>query len=101
MKDGESMPVEPKVFRVLIFLLQNSNRLVTKQEIIDVVWKDTSVSDNSLTKSIATLRRMLDDDPQAPTYIATVQTLGYRLVCDVMITDNSDRTAAPVETLQG
>jgi Tol biopolymer transport system component/DNA-binding winged helix-turn-helix (wHTH) protein len=88
IRAGEAVPVEPKAFRVLLFLLRNRGRLVTKDEILNAVWSDYSVSDNSLTRSIATLRRLLGDDSREPRYIATVQTIGYRFL-------------SPVEVLEG
>ena len=86
---------QPKAFRVFLFLLGNPGRLVTKDEIIDAVWNDCSVSDNSLTKSIATLRRLLGDDPREPQYIATVQTVGYRFLCDVTVTEPDPGPSLP------
>ena len=56
IRNGEAQPVEPKAFRVLLFLLRNPGRLVKKDEILKAVWDDCAVSDNSLTRSIATLR---------------------------------------------
>jgi Tol biopolymer transport system component len=47
-----------------------------------VVWPDAFVSDNSLTRAIAQIRKALDDDPKAPRYIETVPTIGYRFVAD-------------------
>ena len=94
IKAGRTVPLEPKAFHVLLFLLRNSRRLVTKQEIVDAVWKDCSVSDNSLTKSVATLRRVLEDDSREPRYIATVQTVGYRFVCDVTVIEEGARPLA-------
>ena len=88
IKAGGAVPVEPKAFRVLLFLLRNPGRLVKKDEILNAVWDDCSVSDNSLTRSIATLRRLLGDDPHEPHYIATVQTVGYRFLCEVMATED-------------
>jgi Tol biopolymer transport system component/DNA-binding winged helix-turn-helix (wHTH) protein len=82
---GRAVPVEPKAYRVLLFLLQNHGRLVKKDEILNAVWDDCSVSDNSLTRSIATLRRLLGDDSREPRYIATVQTVGYRFLCPVEV----------------
>jgi DNA-binding winged helix-turn-helix (wHTH) protein len=87
IKAGEALTVEPKAFRVLLFLLRNPGRLVTKDEILNAVWSDYSVSDNSLTRSIATLRRLLGDDSREPRYIATVQTIGYRFVSPVDVLD--------------
>jgi len=73
VKATEAVPVEPKAFRVLLFLLRNPGRLVKKDEILNAVWSDCAVSDNSLTRSVATLRRLLGDDSREPKYIATVQ----------------------------
>jgi Tol biopolymer transport system component/DNA-binding winged helix-turn-helix (wHTH) protein len=80
---GETVKVEPTAFRVLVYLLRNPGRLVTKDEIMAAVWRDTAVSDNSLTRSVATLRRLLDDSSREPRYIATAQTLGYRFLVPV------------------
>ena len=89
IRGGESIPVEPKVFRVLLFLLRNPGRLVKKDEIVNAVWEGYSVSDNSLTRSVATLRRLLGDDAREPRYIATVQTVGYRFLCPVEVLDGA------------
>jgi DNA-binding winged helix-turn-helix (wHTH) protein len=62
LRESKVLPVEPKAFRVLLFLLRNRGRLVSKDEIVNAVWQNYSVSDNSLTRSIATLRRLLGDD---------------------------------------
>src|SRR5271167_1422709 len=83
IKAGEVLPVEPKAFRVLLFLLRNPHKLITKDQLLDAVWNDISVSENSLTRSIALLRRLLGDDAHEPRYIATVPTIGYRFLCDV------------------
>src|ERR1700736_5553695 len=87
-KNGEVLPVEPKAFRVLVFLLRNPHRLITKDELLDAVWNDCAVSENSLTRSIALLRRLLGDDTREPRYIATVPTVGYRFLCDVQVAED-------------
>jgi len=83
IKEGERVPVEPKAFRVLLFLVRNPGRLLTKDEIVASVWSDSAVSDNSLTRSIAQLRRALGDDSREPLYILTVPTIGYRFLSEV------------------
>jgi Tol biopolymer transport system component/DNA-binding winged helix-turn-helix (wHTH) protein len=88
IKADEAAPVEPKAFRVLLYLLRNPGRLVTKDEILNAVWNDCSVSDNSLTRSVATLRRLLRDDVHEPRYIATVHTVGYRFLSPVTLTED-------------
>src|SRR6201998_1077485 len=77
-KADKVLPLEPKVFKVLQFLLHHPGRVVTKDELLDAVWSDTSVSESSLTRSVTTLRRLLGDDIHEPRYIATIPTVGYR-----------------------
>lgn len=97
VKAGQLLPVEPKAFRVLLFLLRNPHKLIKKDELLDVVWSDCSVSENSLTRSIALLRRALGDDTHEPRYIATVPTVGYRFLCDVEAAE--DGFMSPTEWL--
>src|SRR4030081_529828 len=98
VKAGEVLPVEPKAFRVLVFLLRNPRRLITKDELLDAVWNDCAVSENSLTRSIALLRRLLGDDIHEPRYIATVPTVGYRFLCDVVVTTDGFIGSASSQT---
>jgi DNA-binding winged helix-turn-helix (wHTH) protein/Tol biopolymer transport system component len=98
VKGDKALPVEPKAFRVLLFLLRNPRRLVAKDEILNAVWNDCAVSDNSLTRSIATLRRLLGDDSREPRFIATVPTVGYRFLCDVLAAEEDVNGFAIKET---
>ena len=90
---GEALPVEPKAFRVLVHLLRNPGRLIPKNELLNAGWGDTAVTDNSLTRNIALLRRLLGDDTHAPRYIETVSTVGYRFICPVEASE--DPTVRP------
>ena len=92
IKAGEVLPVEPKILRVLLFLLHNPQRLITKEELLNAVWGDTAVTESSLTRIIALLRRLLGDDFREPRYIETVPTVGYRFVCNVEIFEDSPRS---------
>src|SRR5215813_15375777 len=96
-KDGEVLGVEPKAFRVLLFLLRNPHKLVTKEELLDAVWSDTVVSENSLTRSVALLRKLLGDDTHEPRYIATVPTIGYRFLYDVRVAEDGCAPAGRVD----
>ncbi len=82
-RSGEPLAIEPKAFRVLVYLLRHAGHLVPKEELLTAVWGETAVTDNSLTRAIALLRRLLDDDPHNPRYIETVSTAGYRFICPV------------------
>src|ERR1700746_2837597 len=87
-KAGEPLPLEPKVFKVLQFLLHHPDRVVTKDELLDAVWRDTAVSESSLTRSVPPLRPLLGDDIHEPRYIATIPTVGYRFLCEVKVSEN-------------
>src|SRR5579859_6490462 len=87
-KAGKVLPMEPKVFKVLQFLVHNPGRVVTKDELLNAVWNDCSVSESSLSRSVAILRRLLGDDTREPRYIATVPTVGYRFVDNVQILED-------------
>jgi len=83
LRDGQVLTVEPKAFRTLLYLLRKPNQLLSKEEIQSAVWGETAVSENSLTRAISVLRKVLDDDPHDPRFIETVSTIGYRFVCTV------------------
>ncbi len=88
IKAGEALPVEPKAFRVLLILLRNPQKLITKEELLNAVWGDAAVTENSLTRSIALLRRLLGDDTRNPRYIETVATVGYRFLGKVEVVED-------------
>jgi len=96
---GEALPVEPKAFRVLVHLVRNPGRLIPKDELLNAGWGDVAVSDNSLTRNIAYLRRLLDDDAHAPRYIETVSTAGYRFIFPVEAIEEA--SARPGEAKEG
>jgi Tol biopolymer transport system component/DNA-binding winged helix-turn-helix (wHTH) protein len=100
-KAGQVLPVEPKAFRVLLMLLRNPQKLIAKEEFLNAVWGDAAVTENSLARSIALLRRLLGDDTQSPRYIETVATVGYRWVCKVEVAEEpSGVPEAPAEPVE-
>jgi DNA-binding response OmpR family regulator len=82
-RDGEPLDLPPKAFSVLCLLVRNSQRLVTKDELLDAVWGHRHVSESVLKTIINQLRTLLGDDPRAPRYIETLNRRGYRLVAPV------------------
>jgi TolB-like protein/DNA-binding winged helix-turn-helix (wHTH) protein len=87
--DDQSVALEPKALRVLLYLVENRNRLVRKGELLDQVWEDANVAESTLTRSIGLLRKALDDDSRNPRYIETVPTAGYRFICRVDVSDGT------------
>src|SRR5258707_9990553 len=84
---GKVLAVEPKAFRVLLLLLRNPQKLISKEELLNAVWGDTAVTEGSLTHCIWLLRRLLGDDVNEPRFIETVATVGYRLGCQVEVSE--------------
>src|SRR5665213_2825855 len=89
-KAGEVLPVEPKAFRVLLALLRNPGKLIDKEDLLNAVWGDAAVTDNSLARSVALLRRLLGDETRNPRYIETVATVGCRFVCKVEVSEEAN-----------
>jgi DNA-binding winged helix-turn-helix (wHTH) protein len=59
LKAGSEVQLEPKAFSLLLLLIERRGELVTKDEILDSVWKEANVTENALTRKIAVLRRSL------------------------------------------
>lgn len=74
------LKLTPKAFAVLQYLLAHPGRLVTKDELMRTVWADAVVTDGALVACIRELRKVLQDDVQAPHYIDTVHRRGYRFI---------------------
>lgn len=94
-RSGEVLSLEPRAVHVLLHLLQNPGRLVTKEEIFAAVWGETFVTDNALARIIAQLRKALGDSSREPRYIETVPTLGYRFI-GVLADTEASRPLPPV-----
>ena len=75
------MKLRPKVFDALRYLIENNGRLVAKAELIQAVWSDSFVTDDSLVQCMVELRRALGDDSQQ--LIRTVPRRGYTFIADV------------------
>lgn len=94
---GAAVALEPKSFDVLRCLLENRDRLVSKDELLDMVWKDTFVTPNVLTRAVAQLRKALGDDAFEARYIETVAKRGYRFIAPVRVEGGREPGAAVVE----
>src|SRR5262245_13462509 len=79
----EALALPPKAFAVLHYLVTHSDRLVTKDELLDAVWPETTVSDTVVRIAIRVGRKALGDTAQTPQYIATVPRRGYRFLAPV------------------
>ena len=77
------MPLAPKVLETLLALIDNRDRVLTKDELLKQVWGDTVVEEGGLTRNISILRKTLGEKPDEHQYIVTVPARGYQFVADV------------------
>jgi DNA-binding winged helix-turn-helix (wHTH) protein len=78
-RGGLPRKIEPQVFDVLVLLVRERDRVVTKEEILDTVWGDRFVSESALTSRIKALRQAIGDDGKAQRLVHTVRGRGYRV----------------------
>jgi transcriptional activator of cad operon len=84
-RDGESARLEARTMRLLVCLAEHAGEVVSIDDLLNQVWAGVIVSPDSVYQAVASLRRLLGDDPKQPTYIATVPRLGYRMVAPVSV----------------
>ncbi|MGM0751733.1 MAG: response regulator transcription factor [Bacillota bacterium] len=79
-KDGERLLLTPKETKLLSIFMKNVNRLYTKAQLYELVWKTDYIGDsNTIMVHISRIREQIEAEPKSPTYITTVKGLGYRM----------------------
>jgi TolB-like protein len=87
-----SIEVEPQVLDLLIFLIQNNDRVITKDDLIDSIWGGRIVSDTTLTSRIYAARKAIGDSGRNQTLIRTIARKGLRFVGDLRVQSDDDAT---------
>lgn len=83
LRNGSRLALAPKVFDTLLILVENSGRIVEKEELMRRLWPDTFVEESNLTFNIQQLRKALGDNARQPRFIETVARRGYRFIAEV------------------
>jgi len=96
-RDGEIVRLEMRTMRLLVCLADRAGDVVSIDELLDHVWSGVTVSPDSVYQAVASLRRLLGDDPRQPTYIATVPRQGYRMVAPVSPWQDPPVTPTPAQ----
>ncbi len=96
LRDGRRVMLKPKVFDLLLVLVENSGHVIEKNELMNRLWPDTFVEESNLSVSIFALRKALGENHYGHSYIETVPRRGYRFVANVIEapSDGSDRSTA-------
>jgi TolB-like protein len=100
-RDGKLVALQPQVFALLLLLVENHDRMVSRDEIIDKVWNGRIVSETAISTRIKAVRRAVGDDGQAQRLIRTIHSLGFRCVGDVRIRAEHVPTAIITATSGG
>jgi Tol biopolymer transport system component/DNA-binding winged helix-turn-helix (wHTH) protein len=96
-RDGVPVQLTPKMFDILLFLVEHAEQLVSKNELIQAVWHDTFVEEANLTVNISSIRKALGESGSGHQYIETVQRRGYRFGVEVKKRGGSEANAAATE----
>ncbi|WP_298772646.1 winged helix-turn-helix domain-containing protein [uncultured Shewanella sp.] len=95
----EEKAIEPKVYDVLMYLVENRQRHISITELHENVWKGRFVSDAAVRKIISKLRLLFDDNHNEPKYIKSLSKRGYRLICHVDLNKKAIKSIPPIPDL--
>jgi TolB-like protein/DNA-binding winged helix-turn-helix (wHTH) protein/Flp pilus assembly protein TadD len=94
-RNGDRVPIGPKGFDMLAYLVEHAGRVVTQDELLEALWPETHVNPEVLRKYILEIRKVLGDRPDNPEFIETVPKRGYRFVAPVIDRRAADRPDVP------
>src|SRR6266481_3611471 len=83
LRDREPVPLTPKVFDILLTLVEHGGHIVEKDDLMKRVWPDSFVEEGNLTQNVSLLRKALGESPGEPQFIETVPRRGYRFVANI------------------
>src|SRR5262245_1645718 len=87
LRQGEPVPLTPKLFETLLLLVRNRDRVLGKGELIQALWPDTFVEEGNLSQNIFLLRKLLGDDRNGHSFIRTLSRKGYQFIATVTETE--------------
>ena len=101
-RGGRALPIEPKPLRLLLYLIENRARVISKQDLFEAIWPGVVVSDTALSSALKDVRRVLGDDGAQQRWIRTQRGRGYRWVGQVVVDTGdvgpaSSGTSVPTE----
>ena len=81
-KDGAAVDLSPRLVEILGFIVSKAGQIVTKDELLEKFWPDVNVTENTLTRAVADIRKAIGEDAATPRYLETAARRGYRFVGD-------------------
>ena len=95
LREGELVPLTPKVFDILVTLVEHCGQVVAKDDLMKRVWPNTFVEEGNLTQNISLLRKALGESPGGTQFIETVPRRGYRFVAGASESWSNQSVAPP------
>src|SRR5687768_12967247 len=87
--DGVAAPLEPKVFDVLVYLIERRERVVTKEELFENLWPGQYITEATLNHAVMSARKATGDDGRTQRVIQTLRGRGYRFVASLSVLDHA------------
>src|SRR5215213_1110663 len=85
LRGEERIPMAPRVFHLLLVLVENAGRLISKETLMRQIWEDSFVEEGNLNQTVSRLRRILGERPNQNRFIETIPRVGYRFIADVEV----------------
>ena len=82
-QDGENIAIEPKVFDLIVYLIEKRHRVVSREELFKSIWEGREVSDTTLSNSIKSARKILGDSGELQQVVKTIRGRGYQFVAEI------------------
>jgi TolB-like protein/DNA-binding winged helix-turn-helix (wHTH) protein/Flp pilus assembly protein TadD len=96
--DGTAVPLAPRVFDTLLYMVEHHDSVMDKERIMEAVWPDSIVEENNLAQAIWKLRQVFGETPGSHSYIVTVPGRGYRFVAEVNKRDGDMVSRVPLDS---
>lgn len=98
LADGKAVALAPKLFDTLLALVTNAGRILAKEDLLQQIWPDSYVEENSLNKNVHALRRVLGGNEPQESFIETIPKRGYRFLAEVRATGAGSATLSARRT---
>jgi DNA-binding winged helix-turn-helix (wHTH) protein/Tol biopolymer transport system component len=85
IKDDKSIEFEPRIFELLVYFCQHPQEAISREELIEQVWRGRIVSNAAINRAVGELRKLIEDNPSSPQWIKTVSKVGYRFAAAPVI----------------
>jgi DNA-binding winged helix-turn-helix (wHTH) protein len=96
LRDGREVTLSPKAFQLLVLLVENRSRAMSRQELHEQLWPATFVLETNLAGLVAEIRRALEDTAEKPSFVRTMHRFGYRFIGSVQEADASIESGEPI-----